>query len=314
MLSPGSPLTPVILGVTLVALVALLVVRALRKDRLEYRRFKRFRSTVKRQRMYRKWLIDSFAVFGGASVVTLALSWQQIPLFLDDVHAVPWVAEMRTAFTESGALGAGLAAGIVVALVGGAILAIVAARHTDSVPSVGDIQALLPRNREELRYGALLSVNAGVVEELLFRLALPAIVFGITGNAAVSIVASLAVFGALHAYQGVAGIIGSTIIGTLLMGVYLLTGSILAAIVLHALIDLRSLVLIPMIVYRVHRRPRSAHAADAPGRASPAALTDHHGPTDPSPWAASPLPGRHAADPLPGQDGDGSGDGGGSGD
>ena len=286
MLSPASPLTPIILGVTLVALVAVLVVRALRKDRLEYRRFKRFRSTLKRQRMYRKWLIDSFTVFGGASVVTLALSWQQIPLFLDDVQSVPWVAGMRAAFTDSGALGAGLAVGIAIALVGGAVLAIIAARHTDTVPAVGDIQALLPRNRSELRYGALLSVNAGVVEELLFRLALPAVVFGVTGNAAVAIVASLAVFGALHAYQGVAGIVGSTIIGAVLMVVYLATGSILVAIVLHALIDLRSLVLIPMVVYRVHRNPRTARPADAAERADTPGRT-----------APPSAPGRHAADP-----------------
>jgi membrane protease YdiL (CAAX protease family) len=37
------------------------------------------------------------------------------------------------------------------------------------------------------------------------------------------------------------------------MVLYLATGSILAAIVAHALIDLRSLVLIPMLVFGVQR-------------------------------------------------------------
>ena len=50
--------------------------------------------------------------------------------------------------------------------------------------SARDIHALLPRNRGELRYGALLSVNAGVVEELLFRLAFPVLIFAATDSAA----------------------------------------------------------------------------------------------------------------------------------
>src|SRR5690606_29000321 len=95
--------------------------------------------------------------------------------------------------------------------------------------------------------------NAGVVEELLFRLALPVLAFAVTGNALVAVVGSLAVFAALHLYQGVAGIIGSAVIGALLMAVFIGTGSILAAIVVHVFIDLRSLVLIPVVVFGVHR-------------------------------------------------------------
>ena len=61
------------------------------------------------------------------------------------------------------------------------------------------------------------------------------------------------IFGGLHAYQGVAGVIGSTIIGALFMALYLATGNILVVIVVHALFDLRSLVLIPMVIFGVHR-------------------------------------------------------------
>lgn len=253
MLSPDSASSPLLLALTLLALVALLVVRALRKDRLEYRRFKRYRSSHLRQRMYRKWLVDSALVFGGSAAVTLALAWQYVPLLLADVDSTPWIAAARAAFSGTGALGVGIATGVVVALVGGSALAIFAARHSEEVPSIGDIQSLLPRTRAELRWGAALSVNAGIVEELLFRLAVPAMIYGLSGNAIVAIAGSLLLFGALHAYQGVAGIIGSTVIGAALMVVFLATGSIVAAIVAHALIDLRSLVLIPVVVYRVHR-------------------------------------------------------------
>ncbi len=121
------------------------------------------------------------------------------------------------------------------------------------VDTLGDIAALLPRNRAELRYGWGLSINAGVVEELLFRLALPATLFAVWPSAVFAVVTSLVVFGVMHAYQGLAGVLGTLVFGAIMMAVFLLTGSIVWAIVLHALFDLRSLVLIPMVVQRVHR-------------------------------------------------------------
>jgi len=265
MLSPTSPSTPFLLGVVLAALIGLLVLRALRKDRREYRMFKRYRSTLKRQRMYRKWLLDSLVTFGGSSVVVLALVWQHIPLFLDDVNGYGWVAQARMAFADSAGLAAGVIAGIIVVVVVGMVLVIFAARGVDAVPAIGDIQALLPRNRAELRYGAALSINAGIVEEALFRLAVPVLVFGVTGSSALAIAGSLALFGALHVYQGLAGVIGSAVIGVLLMVLYLATGSILAAMAVHALIDLRSLVLIPIVVYKAHRQPVKPTSPSPPG-------------------------------------------------
>ena len=254
MLPPSAPSTPILLCIALALLIALLIIRALRKDRRDYQQFKRFRGTRKRQRMYRKWLIDSFRTFGGAGILVLLLAWNQVPLLLADLNSIGWVASARTAFAQS-SVAIAVVTGILVVLVGGMVLTIYAVRHIDEVPAIGDIQALLPRNRTELRYGALLSINAGVVEELLFRLALPALIYGVTGSAVAAILGSLALFGALHVYQGVAGVIGSTIVGGLLMFVYLATGSILVAMAVHALIDLRSLVLIPVVVYKVHKKP-----------------------------------------------------------
>ncbi|WP_168220110.1 MULTISPECIES: CPBP family intramembrane glutamic endopeptidase [unclassified Salinibacterium] len=252
MLSPDDPLARIVLAAALVALLALLVVRAARKDRREYSRFKRYRTTRRRQAMMRKWLIESFLVHGGAAAVVLLLAWQQVPLMLaaiEDLAAVQW---LRDATSE------GLLKGFLIGAVGALLVASIAllplARGQDEVVTVGDIHALLPRNRGELRYGALLSINAGVVEELLFRLALPAAIFGVTGSVAAAVLGSTAIFAALHLYQGASGVIGSAIIGALLMAVFVGTGSILVAIAVHAFIDLRSLVAIPMIVYRVHRK------------------------------------------------------------
>lgn len=253
MLSPDAPAGRLILWLALAALIGLLVYRAVRKDRREYQRFKRFERTRNRQKMMRKWLVDSLTMFGGATVVILALSWRYVPLLLREVDGWPIAAWWRAVVASSGGLIPAIASGLAVALVGGTVLAVALARNAGEVPAIGDIGALLPRNRTELGFGAALSVNAGVVEELLFRLAVPALVFGASGSAPVAVVGSLLLFGALHFYQGWPGVVGAVVIGALLMTLYLATGNIFVPIVAHALIDLRSLVLIPMLVFGVHR-------------------------------------------------------------
>jgi membrane protease YdiL (CAAX protease family) len=262
MLTPGQPLTVAVLAATLIAVLTVLVLRAIRKDRREYSRFKRYRTTRRRQAMFRKWVIESFAVFGGASVVVLALTWKQLPLLLADVEAWPAVVWLRAVTSDP--LVTGVMIAVTAVLLVGSVVVLHFARGSTEVPTIGDITALLPRNRAELRWGAALSVNAGVVEELMFRLAMPLLLFGVTSNAVVAVAGSIVVFAALHLYQGVAGIAGSAVIGAVLMAVFLGTGSIVAAIALHIFIDLRSLLLIPVVVFGVHRiapKPAAARAA-----------------------------------------------------
>lgn len=251
MIDPTAVYARPFFAAVLVLVVALLLLRAIRRDRREYQRFKSFTRTDQRQRMYRKCLLQSAAVFGGSSLVLLALLGPQLTFILDDVHAVPWVRQLRLSVSDTGGLAMGVVIGGIIAVLALTVLGVFAARRDVTVRSVGDIGALLPRNRAELAYGAALSINAGIVEELLFRLALPTLVFAVTGNSVVAIVVAIALFGSLHLYQGVAGVVGSTVIGTVLMAVFLATGSIVTAIALHALIDLRSLVLIPLVVNRV---------------------------------------------------------------
>jgi len=138
------------------------------------------------------------------------------------------------------------------------ILVLFLARKQDELTAVGDIQAMIPRTPGEVRLGALLSLNAGLVEELVFRLALPAVIFGAFGNAWLALALSVIVFGALHIYQGAIGVASTMVIGAFLMLLYVATGSILVPIAVHALIDLRSFVLIPVIVLRVGRAQPAA--------------------------------------------------------
>lgn len=236
-------------------LLVLFLVRAIRKDRREYARFRRYRSTVRRQAMLRRWLVESLALFGGTAALVLLAVHPFVAPLLAETQALPPVAWLRDALT--GGLGAGLLLG---AVVGGTLLTVIgvrSARAEGGVIMVGDIASLLPRNRPELGWGAALSINAGLVEEALFRLALPALLVIVTGEPLSAFVLAALVFGALHAYQGWLGVVATSVVGLLFTTLYVVSGSILLAMLVHVLFDLRTLVVIPMAVYRVHEVPGS---------------------------------------------------------
>ncbi|GAA1224326.1 type II CAAX endopeptidase family protein [Rhodoglobus aureus] len=271
MLDPTNPVMLELLWLTLVGVLAALALRTFRRDKREYRRFKKFRTTKRRQLMLRRWLIVSLSLFGGMTAVTLLASGRFAAPLLAEVQAWPWVSWLLSALAARPTVTAGVIVGMIIGVVALTIVGVVAVRKEgDEIISVGDIQSILPRNRQELVLGGLLSINAGVVEELLFRLALPALLFATTGNAVVSIVGSLLLFGLMHSYQGVVGIVITTVIGALFMGLYVLSGSILVAIIAHAVLDLRSLVVIPMAVGRVHRIDGRLNPLAFPPKQAPA--------------------------------------------
>jgi membrane protease YdiL (CAAX protease family) len=261
-------------AVLAVGLVALFVVRAMRKDRREYARFRRYRSTARRQAMMRRWLIESVVVFGGSAVAVLLLVWPVVGPLLATTQALPPVTWLRDAL--AGGLGIGLVIGTLLGVAALTWFGARSARRDGGIIMVGDIAALLPRNRPELGWGTALSINAGVVEEALFRLAMPALLVVVTGEPVSAFVLAALVFGALHAYQGWAGVLATTVVGVLFTLIYVVSGSIALAMLVHALFDLRSLVVIPMAVYRVHEVPGSVRfpkplAVAAPAQAEPAA-------------------------------------------
>lgn len=253
MLDPSWALTRPLLWLALVGLVVLLVVRSVRKDRREYQRFKRYRTTAKRQAMFRKWLLSAFLSFGGLSVAILVVAGAYVAPLLKQLQGWPVLRDIRSFAATDTVLFAGVVVGVLVALIALTVIGIVAARSEPDVVTVGDIRAMLPRNRQELLLGGIMSINAGVFEELLFRLALPALLYGASGSAAAAVIGSVLFFGGLHVYQGAAGIIGTTIVGGLMFALYVVSGTIAAPIIAHALFDLRSLVLLPIGVYGAHR-------------------------------------------------------------
>ena len=231
----------------------LLVVRAINRDRHDYRRFKRLKTTRERQLVFGKWLRESFLIFGGLAVAVLVASWNYIGPASASALRWPPLAYLHEKLGGATGTTVGITVGVVFA-VSLVLPVLLLRRRLSDVPAVGDIGSLLPRTRGELKYGLGLSLNAGVVEELLFRLGMPALLFGITHNGIIAFVASSVLFGLLHVYQKVWGVLGATLLGLAFSLLYLLTGSIWITIIVHALIDLRSLILIPIAIQGVWRK------------------------------------------------------------
>jgi len=127
-------------------------------------------------------------------------------------------------------------------------------RH--AVPPEHATLALLPRTPGERRLFTVVGVTAGVCEEWLYRgffLAVVAALAGGPSGGLLVLVAAVA-FGLAHAYQGAIGIVTTGLLGGVMAAVYLQTGSLLLPVLLHAVIDLRFL-LVPARVLPAGRAP-----------------------------------------------------------
>jgi membrane protease YdiL (CAAX protease family) len=103
---------------------------------------------------------------------------------------------------------------------------------------VVSVAELMPHTEQEYRWFKILSVTAGICEELVFRgfmiwylahwmpMWLAALVGGV-------------VFGLAHWYQGTAGVIKTGITGIIMGALYVATGSLLWPAIVHAAIDIQ---------------------------------------------------------------------------
>ena len=114
-------------------------------------------------------------------------------------------------------------------------------RHAE--PPIHATLALLPRTVGERRLFTLVGVTAGVCEEWLYRGFFLAVVSATAGGLPhLGLVAVAAVaFGLAHAYQGWVGIVTTGVLGAVMAALYLQTASLLLPVLLHAVIDLRFL-------------------------------------------------------------------------
>ncbi len=177
--------------------------------------------------------------------------WVVPPEFLPAVH---WLGNSGAFSAQAAAI---FIAGPVVGMaVHGALILL--RRSPGRLWMLGDYSSLIARPGE-VPLGIALSAAAGVCEELFFRLALPLLLAGEIG-ALPAFVVSAILFGAAHRYQGWTGGAATVLVGVLLTCVYLLSGSLLVAMAVHALINVNGLVVLPAL-----RRRRAVIASgDSP--------------------------------------------------
>lgn len=113
---------------------------------------------------------------------------------------------------------------------------------------IGHLWALLPQTADEKRRFIGVAITAGICEEVVFRW------FGITyvrwlapdASDALVIAVIGVVFGLGHLYQGKLGVVVTGLAGAGFTWLTLATGSLLPAILVHALVDLRIVALRPV--------------------------------------------------------------------
>ena len=138
----------------------------------------------------------------------------------------------------------------------GAVGGVVLAKHFAGARNpfvIGDIAPLMPRNRAETAHAALLALNAGLSEELFFRLLLPMLLTIVLGNALCAFVGAAIIFGLVHIYQGWIGVLVTAILGLALTILYLMTQTLWLAIGAHAMMDLLALVVRPTFARLIAR-------------------------------------------------------------
>jgi len=226
-----------------------------RNDAAEYAAFKRLTTSADRQRFYRRWVVKSFLTLFGTTIVSLLILRQLQALITLPAEFIPLAARLAarmplTQVLDKSFLIGFASAAAITGILGGVLLA----KKTQTSHAVlGDIEPLMPRNSAETGWAALLSLNAGLSEECFFRLLLPLLLAGLLHSPLLAFVIATILFGLMHFYQGVAGVLMTTLVGVVLAGLYLWTGDLWIAMVAHAGLDLFGLVVRPTLMRLLHR-------------------------------------------------------------
>lgn len=109
--------------------------------------------------------------------------------------------------------------------------------HTDSKAT-----ALLPANlREFLHFGSVVSISAGLCEEIIFRgFLINYLIVILSWTAAPALLAigiSAIIFGVVHAYQGWVAMIKIALLTVLFGGIFVISQSLVVVVILHFAVD-----------------------------------------------------------------------------
>jgi len=230
------------------------------RDKRVYAQFKGCTETEQRQRLFRRWSFESLVFYGCVPLACLIAtghlnSLVQFPSFL-----FPFSDALSNELeSENGGFIHGMITTIATLIIPFLLLGLTLISlgraysdyrtNTDSIQAAllesRNIQYLIPRNRHERCWTTVLSIVAGVTEELCFRLVLPILIFIVTGSGLLAVILSTIWFGLVHFYQGWIGILATLLVGAIMMFVYVLTQNIWLVMLIHTVIDLNDLSFAP---------------------------------------------------------------------
>src|SRR6202034_345393 len=102
------------------------------------------------------------------------------------------------------------------------------------------VRRLLPKNSTERKAWVLVSISAGVCEEILYRGCLLSLFGAALGSVCFGLLISSILFGFAHAYQGRTAILGTGVASAIFGIVYVVSGSLIPGQLLHTAMDLSS--------------------------------------------------------------------------
>ena len=226
-----------------------------RNDASEYAGFKGLTRSADRQRYYGRWVLKSFLTLSGTTLVCLLALRRLHAVLALPPEFIRLAARLGAHMPTTQLLDKGFLIGVACgAAIAGILIGVLLARKLKtSHAALGDVEPLMPRNAAETGWTTLLSLNAGFSEELFFRLLLPLLLVGLLHHALAAFVIATLLFGLVHLYQGVAGVVMTTLLGVVLAGLYLWTGSLWITMAVHAGLDLFALVVRPTTMRWLHR-------------------------------------------------------------
>jgi len=222
-------------------LVFFLVVVTPLWDWFEIPRLKASTAPRKKIRFYQKIVAASWAC---ALVAVITIGLRAAGTMDRGAHESAWLAPG----TRGGVFLEGLIAGLLIVIILPAVLAMRSGKiRVRAGKAARRLAFILPSTGEERRWWWLVCITAGICEELVYRGFLLHYLHVMPFHLDITraLVVSSLIFGIGHLYQGIAGVVQTTVIGFVLGAMFLLSGNLLLPIVVHAVIDLRVLAMLP---------------------------------------------------------------------
>lgn len=206
-------------------------------DRYETRRLKTSRDPRVKVQSYQMTIAWLWIC---AAIAMLRFGWSP----LSKIHLNPGDIRWLPSGIDAHPYGIAIGVAFIAASLFPAIAARLSPRFREAfAKQLSGLSFFLPRTSEERLWFALVSISAGVCEEILFRGFL--IRYFQAGpyhlGLALAVVVSCLFFGTAHLYQGLVGVLQTAFLGLVFAALFLATGSLALPILAHVATDLKIL-------------------------------------------------------------------------